>query len=45
MGLVAKGVVYRASQVSVPGQPGMQFPFNLQPYARKLLTKNRHWIA
>jgi hypothetical protein len=36
-GLEAKGIVYRASQVSVPGSPGQKFPYNLQPYARKIL--------
>jgi superinfection exclusion protein B len=35
-GLVAKGLLYRASTLSIPGG---QFPFNLQPYARALLQK------
>lgn len=34
-GLVAKTLVYRASNLSVPGGG---FPFNLQPYARRLLN-------
>ena len=42
-GLEAKGIVYRASNVSVPGQPGFMFPYNLQPYARKILDKER-WL-
>ena len=42
-GLVGKGLVYRASEVSVPGSL-MKFPFNLQPYARKILSNNRHLI-
>lgn len=33
-GLQAKGIIYRASQLSVPGTPGVLFPWNLQPYAR-----------
>jgi hypothetical protein len=38
-GLVAKRILYRASSVSVPGTM-MAFPFNLQNYARKELTKH-----
>ncbi len=38
-GLVAKRILYRASNVSVPGTM-MAFPFNLQNYARKELTKH-----
>ncbi|MGE9007247.1 super-infection exclusion protein B [Leptospira interrogans] len=39
-GLEAKNIVYRASQLSVPGTPGQKFPYNLQPYARKILNKS-----
>jgi hypothetical protein len=38
-GLVAKNITYRASNLSVPGSPGLKFPFNLQPYARKFLGR------
>ena len=38
-GLVAKKVVYRASNASIPGTI-MEFPFNLQPYVRKELMKH-----
>ena len=44
-GLEAKGIVYRASQLSVPGTPGVLFPYNLQPYARKILQKNPSLLA
>jgi hypothetical protein len=40
-GLVAKGIIYRASNFSVGGVPGALFAFNLQHYARKVLNKNR----
>jgi hypothetical protein len=36
-GLQAKKIVYRSSNMSVPGS--IHFPYNLQPYARKILTK------
>lgn len=36
-GLVAKFIICRASNLS---EPGGLFPFNLQPYARTVLTKN-----
>ena len=39
-GLVAKQIIYRASNLSVPGSPGHNFPFNLQPYVRQLLKKS-----
>jgi hypothetical protein len=39
-GLVGKHIIYRASHVSVGGVPGILFPYNLQPYARKALNKN-----
>jgi len=32
-GLQGKGIVYRASNLSVPGTPGILFPWNLQSYA------------
>jgi hypothetical protein len=41
--LKAKGVVYRASNITVPGQPGMQLPYNLQPCPRKVLNRKR-WL-
>ena len=37
-GLQAKGVIYRASNLSVPGVPGLLFPWNLQPFAREALS-------
>jgi len=40
-GLQAKNVVFRASNVSVPGG---SFPFNLQPVARRILTKRRQLL-
>jgi hypothetical protein len=43
-GLQGKGIVYRASNLSVPGTPGMLFPWNLQPYARIALNKNRQLL-
>jgi hypothetical protein len=43
-GLQAKGIVYRASNISVPGTPGMLFPWNLQPDAREALNKNRSFL-
>jgi hypothetical protein len=36
-GLVGKNLIYRASQVSTSG---MNFPYNLQPSARRLLTEH-----
>jgi hypothetical protein len=43
-GLQAKGIIYRASNISLPGVPGMLFPWNLQPYARRALDKNRNLL-
>lgn len=40
-GLVGKNLIYRASQVSTPG---MNFPYNLQPYARRLLIEHPHML-
>jgi hypothetical protein len=40
-GLVGKNLIYRASQVSTPG---MLFPYNLQPYARRLLIEHPHLL-
>jgi hypothetical protein len=40
-GLVAKSIVYRASNFSVGGVPGNKFAFNLQHYARTYLNNNR----
>jgi hypothetical protein len=41
-GLAGKRLIYRASQVSVPGS--MEFAYNLQPFARRLLTRHRHLL-
>ena len=41
-GLEAKQILYRASNVSAPGG---SFPYNLQPYARKILTSRPHLLA
>jgi hypothetical protein len=38
-GLVAKQILYRASNASIPGTM-LGFPFNMQPYARKELMKH-----
>jgi hypothetical protein len=43
-GLEGKGLIYKASMVTIPGSPGMRLPFNMQPYVRRLLTKHRHWL-
>jgi hypothetical protein len=43
-GLEAKGIIYRASNFSVPGTPGIPFPWNLQPGARTVLNKKRHLL-
>jgi hypothetical protein len=43
-GLIAKHILYRASQLTVPGMPGMLLAYNLQPYFRKMLNKNRHFL-
>ena len=43
-GLVAKRILYRASNLSVPGTPGVLFPFNLQPQARIELTKHPDFL-
>lgn len=40
-GLEAKTIVYRASQLSVPGG---SFPFNLQPYIRRMLNAAPHLL-
>ena len=37
-GLQTKGILYRASNLSLPG-PGSPFAYNLQPIARKLLNR------
>jgi hypothetical protein len=42
-GLAAKNIVYRASNMSVPGSLAA-FPYNLQPYARAELIKHPHWL-
>jgi hypothetical protein len=39
-GLVAKTILFRSSNLSVPGTPGVVFPYNLQPYALRALSKN-----
>ena len=43
-GLQAKNIIYRASQITVPGRPGMQLAFNLRSYCRKALNRHRHWL-
>ena len=43
-GLKMKGIIYPASDVTIPGRPGMQVPFNLSPYIRKVLTRNRSYL-
>jgi hypothetical protein len=40
-GLQAKGIVFRAANITLPGQSGMLLPYNMQPVARKILTQNR----
>jgi superinfection exclusion protein B len=40
-GLDHKGVIYRASNVSMPGGG---FPFNLQPYMRRLLREHTYLL-
>jgi len=40
-GLVGKNLIYRASHVSTSG---MNFPYNLQPYARRLLIEHSHLL-
>jgi hypothetical protein len=40
-GLQAKGIIYRASQISIPGG---DFPFNLQPYMRRLLKEHGYLL-
>jgi Super-infection exclusion protein B len=35
-GLVANGIIFRSSQLS----SGMNFPYNLQPYIRRILTEH-----
>jgi hypothetical protein len=40
----AKNIVYRASHITVPGMPGMECPFNLRSYCRKVLNRRRHWL-
>jgi hypothetical protein len=40
-GLRAKDLIYRASDVTIPGVPGMLCPHNMQPYVRDLLSKQR----
>ena len=43
-GLQARGIVYRASILSVPGTPGLLFPWNLRPYARKVLREEPYLL-
>jgi hypothetical protein len=43
-GLRSKQIVYLASSITVPGMRGMVIPYNLQPYARKVLNKRRHLL-
>jgi hypothetical protein len=43
-GLEAKGLIYKASTVTIPGRPGMLVPFNMQPYVRKWLSKYRNYL-
>jgi superinfection exclusion protein B len=40
-GLVGKNLIYRAANISTGF---MHFPFNLQPYARRLLTEHPHLL-
>jgi hypothetical protein len=42
-GLAAKKIIYRASQMSIPGTM-MAFPYNLQAYARQELSKHPHLL-
>jgi hypothetical protein len=42
-GLEAKSIIFRASNMSTPGV-SMNFPWNLQPIARRLLTQNPHLL-
>jgi hypothetical protein len=42
-GLTAKGIVFRASNVGIPG-PGMRFAYNMQPFARRMLAKRRQLL-
>jgi len=42
-GLQAKGIVYRAANITLPGQPGLLLPYNLQPIARKILER-KCWL-
>jgi hypothetical protein len=43
-GLRAKAIIYRASDVTIPGRSGMLCPHNMQPYARELLNKHRRFL-
>jgi hypothetical protein len=43
-GLEARRIVYRASQMSVAGTPGLLFPWNLQPYARTMLSEEPYLL-
>ena len=43
-GLRAKAIIYRASDVTIPGVPGMLCPHNVQPYVRDLLNKHRNLL-
>jgi hypothetical protein len=43
-GLRAKAIIYRASDITIPGVPGMLCPHNMQPYARALLNKHRRLL-
>jgi hypothetical protein len=44
-GLEVKGLIYKASSVTIPGRPGMLVPFNMQPYVRKWLSKHRNYLS
>jgi hypothetical protein len=43
-GLEAKGLIFKASMITMPG-PGMQVPFNMQPYVRRWLSKHRRYLS
>jgi len=43
-GLEGKGLVYKASSVTIPRVPGMLVPFNMQPDARKWLTRHPQYL-
>ncbi len=43
-GLKMKGIIYPASNTTIPGQHRFQVPFNLHPYVRKWLSKHRRYL-